>query len=169
MYSNIRSCGSLIFTTTCVTDIRQDVGNRTKRNEFIQTVSRKHFLNKRDIRNIQVKVQDRLVIRHRDDAQSVSLAVAELQQEPFNPVMAFKMQGIKNPLYPTLPEDAFFLAIQTEFQMDLYRKYVGRVLCIDSTHGTNAYRYKLITCIVPDHYGQGNGHVDTIQVLESTV
>ena len=94
-------------------------------------MSRKHFLNKRDIRNIQVK--DRLVIRHRDDAQSVSLAVAELQQE-LNPVVAFKVQGIKNPLYPTLPEDAFFLAIQIEFQMDLYRKYVGRVLCFDSTH-----------------------------------
>ena len=29
------------------------------------------------------------------------------------------------------------------------RKYAGCVLCIDSTYGTNAYRYKLITCIVP--------------------
>ena len=50
-------------------DIRQDVGNRAKRDEFIQSVSRKHFLNKRDIRNIHVKVQDRVVIRHQDDAQ----------------------------------------------------------------------------------------------------
>ena len=76
-----------------ITDIRQDVGNRTKRNEFLESVSRKHFLNKCDIRNIRIKVQDRLVIRHQDDAQSVYLAVAELQQEPFNPVMAFKVQG----------------------------------------------------------------------------
>ena len=134
-------------------DIREDVGNRVKRSEFIQCVSRKDFLNKRDIRNVQVKVQDRLVIRHQDDAQSVCLAVSELQQEPYNPVMAFKIQG---KLHPTLPEDAFFLAIQTEFQRDMYRKYAGRILCIDSTHGTNAYRYKLITCIAPDHYGQGN-------------
>jgi hypothetical protein len=134
-------------------DIRQDVGNCTMRNEFLETVSRKHFLNKCDIRNIRIKVQDRLVICHQDDAQSVYLAVAELQQEPFNPVMAFKVQGSKNPVYPTLPENAFLLALQTEFQRELYRKYAGRVLC---THGTNAYRYKLITCIVPDHYGQGD-------------
>lgn len=137
-------------------DIRQDVGNRTKRSEFIQSVSRKHFLNKRDIRNIRVKAQDRLVIRHQDDAQSVCLAVSELQQEPYNPVMAFKLQGKLDPIHSTLPEDAFLLAIQTEFQRDMYQKYAGCILCIDSTHGTNAYRYKLITCIVPDHYGQGN-------------
>ena len=123
------------------------------RNEFLETVSRKHFLNKCDIRNIRIKVQDRLVICHQDDAQSVYLAVAELQQEPFNPVMAFKVQGSKNPVYPTLLENAFLLALQTEFQRELYRKYAGRVLC---THGTNAYRYKLITCIVPHHYGQGD-------------
>ena len=125
-------------------------------------MSRKHFLNKCDIRNIRIKVQDRLVIRHEDDTQSVYLAVAELQQEPFNPVMAFKVQGSKNPVYPTLPENAFLLALQTEFQRELYQKYAGRVLCIDSTHGTNAYRYKLITCIVPDHYGQGD-YINNLQ------
>jgi len=102
-------------------DIRQDVGNRRKRSEFIQSVSRKHFVNKHDIRNIRVKVQDRLVIRHQDDAQSVCLAVSELQQEPYNPVMAFKCQGQLDPIHSTLPEDAFLLAIQTEFQRSMYQ------------------------------------------------
>lgn len=101
-------------------DIRQDVGNHAKRSEFIQSVSRKHFLNKRDIRNIQVKVQDSLVIRHQDDAQSVCLAVSELQQESYNPIMSFKVQGILDPIHSTLPEDTFVLAIQTEFQRDMY-------------------------------------------------
>ena len=127
-------------------DIHQDVGNRAKRSEFIQRVSRKHFLNKRDIRNIRVKVQGRLVIRHQDDAQSVCLAVSELQQVPYNPIMAFKVQGKLDPIHSTLPEDTFVLAIQTKFQRDMYRKYSGRILFIDSTHGTNTYRYKLITC-----------------------
>ena len=72
-------------------DIRQDVCNRTKRSEFIQSVSRKHFLSMHDIRNMHVNVQDRPVIHHQDDAQSVCLAVSELQQEPYNPVMAFKL------------------------------------------------------------------------------
>lgn len=100
-------------------DISQDVGNRGKRNEFIQSVCRKHFLNKHDICNIRVKVQDRLVICHQDDAQSVCLAVLELQQEPYNPVMSFKVQGKLDPIHSTLPKDAFLLAIQTEFQRDM--------------------------------------------------
>jgi hypothetical protein len=141
-------------------DIR--VGNRAKKDEFIQSVSRKHFLNKRDIRNIHVKVQDRVVIRHQDDAQSVRLAVSEL---PYNPVMAFKIQG---EVHSSLPEDAFLLAIQTEFQRDMYRKYAGCILCIDSTHGTNAYRYKLITCLAPDHFGQGQPVAWCISDRETT-
>ena len=118
-------------------------------------VSRKHFINKHDIRNIEVKVKDRVVIRHQNDAQSVSLAVSELQQEPYNPVLAFKVQGRKDDKFPSLPDDAFLLAIQTEFQRDMFQKFGSRIFCIDSTHGTNAYRYKLITCVVPDHYGHG--------------
>ena len=109
-----------------------------------------------DIHNIHVKVHDRLVIHHQDDAQSAYLAFSEQQQEPYNPVMAFKLQGNLDPIHSTLPEDAFLSVIQMEFQRDMYEKYVGRMLCIDSTYGTNAYQYKLITCIVPDHYGQGN-------------
>lgn len=121
----------------------------------MQVVSRKHLITKRDIRNVEVKVRDRLIIRHKDDAKSVQLVVAELQQEPYNPVLAFKVQGSKDLLYPNLLEDTFLLVIQTEFQKELNRLYGECVLCIDSTHGTNAYRFKLITCIVRDHFGQG--------------
>ena len=93
------------------------------------------------------------------------MAVSELQQEAYNPVMAFKVQGNLDPIHSTLPEDAFLLAIQSEFQRDMYQKYAGCILCIDSTHGTNAYRYKLITCIVPDHYGQGTYLLATMYVI----
>ena len=78
---------------TFLVDIHVDVGNRANRDKFIQSVSKNYFLNKCDIHNIRVKVQDRVVIRHQDDAQSVCLAVSELQQEPYNPIMAFKVQG----------------------------------------------------------------------------
>ena len=121
----------------------------------MQAVSRKHLITKRDIRNVEVKVRDRLIIRHQDDAKSVQLLVAELQQEQYDPIMAFKVQGSKNDYYPNLSEDTFLLAVQTEFQRELLRLYGGSVVCIDSTHGTNAYRFKLITCIVRDHFGQG--------------
>lgn len=132
--------------------MRQDVGKGAQRDDFFQVVSRKHFITKRDIRNIQVKVKDRVIIRHRNDAQSVSLAVSELDQEPYNLV---KIKGTKHDKFPTLPADSFVLALQTEFQRDSFQKFGISIFCIDSTHGTNAYRYKLITCIVPDHYGNG--------------
>ena len=104
------------------------------------------------------------MIRHQDDARSVCLAVSDLQQEsePYNPVMAFKVQGEEHSL---LPKEAFVLAIQTEFQREMYRKYAERIHCIDSTHGTNAYRYKLITCIAPDHFGQGKKFLYNIMFI----
>ena len=73
----------------------QDVGKRTERDDFLQVVSRKHFITKRDIRNIEVKVKDQVVIRHQNDAQSVSLAVSELhvQQEPYNHVACIQATG----------------------------------------------------------------------------
>ena len=137
------------------TDIRETVGDRQNRDSFDQRVCRKHFLSKSDINNIRVKVKDAAIKRHENDATSVSMMVAELKEEPFSPILIFKPQGIEDPTYPTLPAQSFLLAIQTQFQMELYRKHATTILCIDSTHGTNQYRFKLITCIVPDDHGKG--------------
>ena len=104
-----------------------------------------------------MKVSDKALTRHKDDATSVTLMVSELIQEPFNPILIFKKQGMISDVYPDLGSDRFVLAIQTKFQRDLYCQFAhGSVLCIDSTHGTNVYHFKLITCIVVDHYGNGN-------------
>jgi len=35
-------------------------------------------------------------------------------------------------------------------------QYAHKVMCVDATHGTNAYRFKLITVMVADDYGEGN-------------
>ena len=82
----------------------------------------------------------------------VALYVAELQQET---ILMYKEQGEFNPSFPSLPCDSFELALQTEFQLELYKNFASSILCIDSTHGTNAYNFKLITCIVADEFGQG--------------
>lgn len=132
--------------------MRETVGDRSKRQEFDQCVSRKHFITKSDIRNIRVKVDDRIVKRHDDDA---TMMVAELEQEPFNPIVIFKPQGSMDDSHPALRTDSFVLVIQTQFQMEVYQKYASTILCIDSTHGTNQYRFKLISVVVPDEYGKG--------------
>ena len=86
---------------------------------------------------------------------SVDLFVQELRGEPYNPILLYKRQHEVDQQLPSLPQDAFLLAIQTDFQQQLYQQYAHKVLCVDATHGTNAYRFKLITVMVADDYGQG--------------
>ena len=136
-------------------DIREDVGDRKNRETFDQCVSRRHFLSKCDINNIRVKVGDCIIKRHEDDATSVSILVSELREESFDPVLIFKPQGSKSPEHPYLSEESFILAIQTKFQLELYKKHASKILCIDSTHGTNQYRFKPITIVVLDDLGKG--------------
>ena len=54
-----------------------------------------------------------------------------------------------------MEEQAFFLVIQSQHQRQLYRQYASRIVCVDSTYGTNAHDYKLITMIICDDWGQG--------------
>ena len=137
------------------TDIRADTGHRTRQSEFEAEVKRKHFTTKQDIANVRVKVKDLTVIRTQEDAVSVDLFVRELQQEPYNPVLLYKHQGENDPAHPTLPKESFLLAVQTELQRQLYKDHASKVLCIDATHGTNAYQFKLISVMIADEYGQG--------------
>ena len=79
------------------------------------------------------------VIRNQDDSMSVDQLIEELRGEPYNTILLYKRQFEVNEQYPSLPEDAFLLAIQTDFQRHLYEQYAHKVVCIDATHGTNAY------------------------------
>ena len=86
----------------------------------------------------------------------MDLFVRELQHEPYDPILLYKRQQEIDASYPTLPRESFLLALQTEFQKQLYKDHASKVLCIDATHGTNAYKFKLITVMVADEYGQGS-------------
>lgn len=94
-------------------------------------------------------------MRHEDDATSVNMMINELREEPFDPVLLYQPQHRRITEYAFLPDDAFMLVIQTEWQKELYMKYASSILCVDSTYGTNAYQFKVITCIVPDEFGAG--------------
>ena len=53
---------------------------------------------------------------------SVTMVVTELKEEPFNPILVFKPQGSQDPGFAALSAEMFVLAIQTQFQMELYRQ-----------------------------------------------
>lgn len=137
-------------------DVREHVGDRQKRDDFDHCVTRRHFLSKNDINNIRSNIGDNAIKRHENDAISVSLLVSELQEESFDPILCYKPQGRVESEHPNLPKTAFVLAIQTKFQLDLYKEFASTILCIDSTHGTNQYKFKLLTIIVADDLGKGN-------------
>ncbi len=78
-----------------------------------------------------------------------------LQSENYNSVLLYKPQGSFQEEMHRICADSFVLAIQTQFQREIFQKFGSEILCIDSTHSTNAYGFKLITCLVADHHGQG--------------
>ena len=100
------------------------------------------------------KLNEFIKHRHTDDAISVDRLVNELNQESPSPIIAYKQQGITNAQY-LLPDDSFFLAIMTEFQMNIFEEFSAKIVCLDSTHRTNQYKHKLVTLVVPDEFRNG--------------
>lgn len=70
-------------------------------------------------------------------------------------MIAYKPQGVKHAKYATLDDDVFLLIIMTEFQAKLFEEFSERMVCIDTTHKTNEYKFKLITVLVIDEYFKG--------------
>ena len=117
------------------------------RQQFHESLSRKHLTSRRDILNIKYNTLDQSVIRHSDDATSVQLAVNALQEEEYNPVLYFKPQHISDENNPQLSTDTFVLILQTEFQRQMYSQFCSKIVCIDSTHGTNSYKFNHIVSV----------------------
>ena len=51
--------------------------------------------------------------------------------------------------------DDFFLAIQTQAQLNMFKKHAQKIVCLDSTHCTNKHKFILITLMVQDEFGMG--------------
>ena len=144
-----------MYDIIIIVDIRSDVGHRSKRAEFQSNATRKVFITKQDVANVRTKVNDLMVVRNKEDSASVEMFVSELSKEAFDPILLYKRQHHTDSRYPSLSAESFVLALQTEYQREMYQQHVGKVMCIDATHGTNQYGFKLITVMVADHYGQG--------------
>ena len=48
------------------------------------------------------------------------------------------------------------IVIRTPLQAHMFQAFGhNRVVCMDATHGTNAYRFRLITLLIVDDFGEG--------------
>ena len=124
-------------------DIRDNVGS---------SIKRQHLITKQDLTNTKRQFNIEGIERHCEDQLSVCAWVAELQSLEYNPITFFKEQGSAR---NNIPEEDFILAIQTKFQCDMMKAFGNTLVCMDATHGTNHYHFKLVTVLVLDEYGEG--------------
>ena len=76
-----------------------------------------------------------------------------MKQSDSNPVLLYKVQGENDEI---MSEEDFVLALQTPFQAHMLQNCGhDKIICIDSTHGTNAYDFYLTTVLVVDEFGEG--------------
>ena len=57
--------------------------------------------------------------------------------------------------FQCVEEKDFLLALQTQFQKEMFEKYAQKLICVDATHGTTAYDFQLVTVLVTDDYNEG--------------
>ena len=75
-----------------------------------------------------------------------------------NPVILYKPQGTESSEETAgLAVSDFVLALQTTTQRRFMAEFGNnRIVCLDSTHGTNQYDFNLVTVLVVDDFGEGN-------------
>ena len=115
-----------------------------------------HLIQRKDINNIERAFKLEGGQRLHDDATSVAAWVEEMRgMGEDNVVLSYKPQGADDDT-TGLKRDDFLIVLQTPIQVEMFKKFAeGKVVCIDATHGTNAYDFKLITLLVVDEYGEG--------------
>ena len=127
-------------------DVRSSVSDNFKR---------VHLLQRKDNHNIERIFKLDGGQRHHDDATSVAAWVEEMRGKgEGNVVLSYKPQGTSDDK-TGLQTDDFIIVLQTPVQAEMLKKFGGKVVCVDATHGTNAYEFKLITLLVVDEYGEG--------------
>ena len=135
-------------------------------------LERLHLLERADLKNICRDFGLQKASSHQNDAASVRIWVEKERASASHDgiecsVRFVKFQGEEDSEWG-LDVDDFVLVIMTDVQRVMLEKFgVGRVVCLDSTHGTNQYDFQLTTLMVIDDHAEGfpvafcySNHVD---------
>ncbi|KAF7372423.1 SWIM-type domain-containing protein [Mycena venus] len=116
--------------------------------------SRMEFIELRDIRRIEKEIEAEAIRLHPDDGQSTILWVQRLRNKGH--LLAFKSKTDPVPPGSNLTHNLFLLAIQTDWQRQIFAKYGHKLVCIDATHNVTMYEnLNLTTLVVRDKWGHG--------------
>ncbi|KAH1013210.1 hypothetical protein HUJ05_012233 [Dendroctonus ponderosae] len=134
-----------VSVSRILNDIRADISE--------DGVKRIHLIEKQDIHNIKRYFSIGYVTkRHQNDAVSVKLWVDAMNNMENSPVLFYKEQGLEDAVFD---KNDFVLIIMTDFQANCLSKFGSNKICIDGTHGLNAYGCQLYTILVVNDYGSG--------------
>lgn len=118
-------------------------------------LERMHLLTKKDLHNIEKSFHlTSDAVKHSSDYVSVDLWVNEMRQTQNSPILFYKSQGVPSE-YTFLSTSDFVLILMTNAQSEILKKFGPDSICLDSTHGVNAYGFELITLLVLDDLHQG--------------
>ncbi|GFY74190.1 uncharacterized protein TNIN_385261 [Trichonephila inaurata madagascariensis] len=125
------------------------------RNSMNQKLERIHLITRQDIKNIKEEYNISLDgILDSNDVVSVNKWIEGLKNREDSPIVLFKDQNIfDETLYPGMKAEDFLLVIMNSSQKDMLKFYGNDTICLDFTHGMNAYGFDLatlnFTCISP--------------------
>lgn len=119
------------------------------RDNIQEPLKRDSILTRKDIINIKnsfnLGINDGC--RHEKDATSVDLWVKECIASDNNPIHFFKKRR------SMLDLNDFCLVFINVTQMEMLKRFGSNIVCIDGTHGMNAYDFELTIILVLDEYG----------------
>ncbi|XP_067138909.1 uncharacterized protein [Centruroides vittatus] len=133
--------------------ILEEVRNGLSTTEELQ---RLHLLTRKDLYNIEKSFDlASKSVRRSSDSTSVDTQVNEMRDGNDDCVLFYKPEGKKCEEYCNLVESDFALAIMNDGQALMLDKYGSGAVCIDGTHGLNAFDFELISLIIIDNMQEG--------------
>ncbi|GFS52659.1 uncharacterized protein NPIL_356961 [Nephila pilipes] len=127
------------------------------RDSFIDRLERIHLVTRKDLLNLKAEYSiSSEGIMDTNDVLSVGKWVHSLQGREDSPVILFKDQNTYDEvLYPGLKSEDFLLVIMNRCQREMLSFYGNDTICLDFTHGMNAYGFDLATILVLDDKREG--------------
>jgi len=107
-----------------------------------------------EVNRIAQALENDKIRLHPDNAVSTKLLIEELSGK--GTLTFYKDKQDHAPIDSRLPEDAFVLCIQTDFQLDAFQCLGNGFIGIDATHNITQYQDLLLfTIIARDNWGHG--------------
>ncbi|GFS44540.1 MULE domain-containing protein [Trichonephila inaurata madagascariensis] len=127
------------------------------RNSMNLKPERIHLITRQDIKDIKEEYNiSSDGVLDSNDVVSVNKWVEGLKNREDSPIVIFKDQNIFDEnLYPGMKAEDLLLVIMNASQKDMLKFYGNDTICLDFTHGMNAYRFDLVTLLVLDDKREG--------------